>query len=45
MSFIVGPPKMFFSSAYILIRPMLLWGKFMKASVVHINRLLNEVVA
>ena len=39
--FIVEPPKMYFLSVWILIRPVCLWGKFMKASVVHTNRLLK----
>ena len=33
--------EMYSSSVWILIRLMLLWVKFMKASVVHINRLLK----
>ena len=33
--------EMYSSSVWILIRSVCLWGKFMKASVVHINRLLK----
>ena len=41
MSFIVEPPKICFLSVWTRIRPRLLWEKFMKASVVLINRLLK----
>jgi hypothetical protein len=41
MSFIVEPPMILFSSVWLPIRLVLLWEKCMKASVVHINRLLK----
>ena len=39
MSSVIEPPKIYFLNVWTRIRPELPWGKFMKALVIHINRL------